>query len=182
MTSDLAGFLARHTPLVEESAVWGDGTLPLRIRSYLGDDVPPLEYVTSVRCLVFRDESILVLRNADSTHIVPGGRREGAETLEATLHREVLEETGWTLAGVCQLGFRHFRHLGTKPPGYAYPFPDFVQVVYMADAAAYRPEAILPGDYELEAGFRPVGEVQSLALSPGERLYLEAALERRAMC
>lgn len=176
---DLAAFLARHTPLAAESAVWGGGTLPLRITSYLAGEPPPLAYVTSANSLVFRRDLLLVGRNRDGVHIVPGGRREAGETLEATLRREVLEETGWTIAEVSALGFMLHQHLGPGPPDYAYPYPHFVRLIYTAEAATFAPEAIVPDDYELGAAFRPIAEVRSLALTPAERLFLDAALRRR---
>lgn len=121
----LAVFLARHASLSEEPAVWGSVThpLPLRIRAYLTVEAPPLTYIISVRSLVFHDAdgALLVLRNRDSTHIMPSGHREPNETLEQTLRREVLEETGWTLRAPTVLGFMHFHHLGPKPPGHPYP-------------------------------------------------------------
>ena len=182
MQADLADYLARHTPLAVEETVWGDGRISLRITTYLAEECPPLAVITSVRSLVFRDDTILVLRNQHSVHIVPGGRREAGETLEETLRREVLEETGWTLTEPRLLGFGHFHHRSPQLPEYAhYPYPDFVWVVSMADAGYWRPDARLADDYELEASFQPIGEVQQLALSAGEQVYLAAALARRAV-
>jgi ADP-ribose pyrophosphatase YjhB (NUDIX family) len=180
MDPDLASFLARHRPQLQDSAIWGNGVLHLRITAYLGHEPPPLAYVTSVRGLVFRDGMILILRNRDATHIVPGGRREIGETLDETLRREVLEETGWTLDAPTMLGFMHFHHLSPKPPDYPYPYPDFMQIVYMARAAAYLPDARVVDDYEIEPGFRPPALVHALALTPSERLYLTTALEYRS--
>jgi ADP-ribose pyrophosphatase YjhB (NUDIX family) len=174
--ADLAAFLARHTPRAEGSVVWGED--PLRITAYLGHEQPPLAYVTSVRSLVFRGDALLVLRNRDGIHIMPGGRREAGETLEETLRREVLEETSWTLCAPIMLGFMHFHQLSPKPPGLPYPHPDFVQVVYRAEAADCVPDARLPDDYEIDATFRPIADVLTLALD--ERLYLEAALQERS--
>jgi 8-oxo-dGTP diphosphatase len=181
MQADLTGYLARHTPLAVEEAIWGDGRISLRITAYLAEECPPLAVITSVRSLVFRGDMILVLRNQDSVHIVPGGRREVGETLEETLRREVLEETGWTLTEPQMLGFGHFHNRSPQLPEYAhYPYPDFVQVVYMADAGLWLPDARVADDYELEASFRPIGEVGQIALSAGEQVYLAAALARRA--
>lgn len=177
MQPDLAAFLARHTPLAEEEAVWGEGTIRLLISCYLSTELPPLEYVTSVRSLVFHDDSVLVLRNPDDTHIYPGGRREGGETLEETLRREILEEVGWEVAGVSLLGFIHLHHLTPKPTGHLYPYPNFFHVVYMATATSFIPEAKLEDDYELEAAFRPISEVREMTLSPCQHIFLKAALE-----
>ncbi len=179
MSNGLASFLDRHTPRSEESAVWGEGTLPLRITAYLGQDIPPLSYVTSVRSLVFRGNELLILRNRDGVHIVPGGRREAGETLDETVRREVLEETGWTLQALTMLGFMRFHHLSAKPPGHPYPHPDFVQVIHMAEAGDYIPAAKLPDDYEIDAEFRSVAMVQDLALTPSEHLYVATVLAQR---
>ena len=174
MQADLSRFLSRYTPLTEERATWGQATR-LRITGYLGAEVPPLRYVTSVRCLLLRDGEVLVQRDVSSTHILPGGRREGEETLEQTLHREVLEETGWTLRSPSMLGWMHFHRFGPKPPGSPYPHPDFLQVVYTAQPHRFVPAARLDDGYELESEFRPVAEVRELNITPQERLYLEAA-------
>lgn len=58
---ELARFLERRVPGTEAMDVWGDGTMPLRIITYLTPEVPPSSSVTSVRGLVVRDESVLVV-------------------------------------------------------------------------------------------------------------------------
>lgn len=180
MQPDLAAFLARHAPIAEESAVWGNDT-PLRVTSYLGHDPPPLAYVTSVRGVVFRDDAVLVVRGGREGHIVPGGRREAGETLEETLRREVLEESGWALSDIAPLGFIHYHHLSPKRPGHAYPHPDFLQPVYISRAVAFRSEAVLPNEYEREPyTLRSIAEVRTLPLSLTERRFLDAALRVRA--
>ncbi len=180
MQTDLAAFLARHSPLAEEEAVWGQGSIRLRIRCYLGLELPPLNYLTSVRSLIFQDDSLLVMRNIDDTHIYPGGRREGGETLEETVCRELLEETGWEVTEFARLGFIHFQHLTPKPEVYLYPYPHFIHVVYMAKASHFVMGARVEDDYELEAAFRPVSEVREMTLSPCQHVFLKAALEARA--
>jgi ADP-ribose pyrophosphatase YjhB (NUDIX family) len=177
----LHAFLACHVSLAEESARWAEGRVSLRVRTYLGGECPPLEFITSVRCLVFHGDRVLVMRNLDSTHIVPGGRREAGETLQETLRRELLEETGWTVAGPRLLGFNHFHNQEPQLPEFRqYPYPDFVQVVFMADAdCCMVPDTALADDYEVEATFRSVAEVHQLALTPGERVFLAAAVHHR---
>jgi 8-oxo-dGTP pyrophosphatase MutT (NUDIX family) len=179
MNPDLACFLGRHTPLVQETMAWRDGRLPLCVTCYRSDELPPLEYVTSVRGLLLREGSVLVVRDPRTTHLLPGGRREAGETLEETLRREVLEETGWELEEPSMLGFIHFQHHAPSPGGYRYPHPDFLQVVYRATAGAYFPEARHVQDRDTESRFHSIADVQALGLAPSQCLYLEAALSSR---
>lgn len=137
--------------------------ISLRVRSYLSDLLPPLAYIPPVRCLVLRDDRILVSRNAHRMHIVPGGRRELGESLEETLRREVLEETGWQVTDAARLGFMHFHHLNPRPPDYAYPYPDFIQLIYRAQAERYQPEAKIADDYEVRAWFHPLAQARARA-------------------
>ena len=179
MDTVLADFLENHTPLMEESTVWGNGAFPLIIKSYLTDKIPPLIYITSVRCILFSKESVLVVRNRDGIHIVPGGRVEKGEMLDETLKRELLEETGWSIANPTVLGFMHFHHLKPKPPEYKYPHPDFLQLMYMADADEFFPDTKISQDYEIESKFCSPTEVDSLGISGFPCLYLGAALKSR---
>ena len=72
---------------------------------------------TGPRGLVFHGDAVLIWREADGIHLLPGGRRENGETLEATLRRELLEETGWQVCRASMLGFMHYHHLGPEPAG-----------------------------------------------------------------
>lgn len=180
MNRDLARFLDRHDAVAEEVAVWGDGKLPLQIVGCLGQAKPPKRYVTSIRCVVFREDSVLVVRDpSGSEHIVPGGRVESGEIFEDTLRREVMEETGWKLDRPAILGFSHFHHLSPKPPGHQYPHPDFVQVTYVAEAVEFVPAAMLPDDWVISSEFSPIREVLDLELGAIQRTYLGAALRLR---
>jgi 8-oxo-dGTP pyrophosphatase MutT (NUDIX family) len=185
MPSELDRFLARHKPDAVQMVEWGTAAspLPLRIAGYLSQELPPLEYVTSVRGVVLCEDQVLVMRNREEVHVLPGGRREGGETLVDTLKREVLEEAGWALDVKGRLGFLHLRHLGPKPPdslpGIPYLYPDFAHVVFLADAVEHRPEARLPNDYEVEAGLRTVSEARELGAVLAGRLFLEEAVRLR---
>ncbi len=178
MSSGLDAFLSRRSPFSEHETVWGtrEHPTPLRARAYLGEELPPLDSVSSVRGVVLRGGDVLVMRNADELHILPGGRREAGETLARTLEREVLEEAGWAVEVGPVLGFIHFLHLGPRPPDYAHPYPEFAQVVFRTVARRHLPEAKLPDDYEVEAVFRPVAEVVASDILPAGGVFLEAAL------
>jgi ADP-ribose pyrophosphatase YjhB (NUDIX family) len=164
------------TPLLlqaDEQAEWSP--LRLRVRTYLTTTLPPLNLVSSVRALVWHGDQMLVVRDPVSVHILPGGRREPGETLKQTLHREVLEETGWAIRDARLIGLAHFQHLTPKPADYRYPFPDFLHLVYTASADRYNPDGREVGGYELEAGFQPLAIVDTLPISQGERALLHAA-------
>jgi ADP-ribose pyrophosphatase YjhB (NUDIX family) len=176
--SDLLAFLATRSPEAqEEQDQWGGGSRAL-VSYYLGEEIPPLGYISSVRSIVIRGEDVLVVRNADETHVVPGGRREEGETLHQTLIRELLEETGWEITPVAVLGFWHFHHLTPRPPGYQYPYPDFIHLLYASFAARETPEARIANDYEEESTFRPIREMCGTAageIRPNQVLYLRLA-------
>jgi len=180
MKEELIRFLATGTLICSASAEWGGGTLPLEITCYLGNKPPPLKYVSSVRAIVFRNSSVLVVRQANGhMYILPGGRREKGENLLKTLRREILEETGWTLLSTELLGFMHLHHLGDKPRNYEYPYPDFLWPVYLAEAGNFIAEAKIPDKWVFESGFQPVDEVRKLPLDEFELLLLDAALKLR---
>lgn len=172
--SQAADFLSAHTPRAHHDTRWGE--LRLRVTTYLCDRLPPLELITSARAVVLRQGHILAVRDPDGQHILPGGRREPHETLEQAVRREVLEETGWTIDGLRLLGVLRFRHRSPKPVGYAYPYPEFFQAVYRANATSHHPTKRQPAGYELGAELQPLAAVQRLNLTPAEQVLLRAAL------
>lgn len=177
MDTELALFLQRHTPIARESAIWGDGTIPLDITSYLSQELPPLNLVTSVRAVVIRHEDVLVVRDPGGYHIVPGGRREANETLLQTLQRELQEETGWSLTNIKLIGFKHFHYLGPRLDMFPL-YPDFLQVIYSAKPDMFQQERKEQNGYELEARFLPHTELAALDLSPSDLAFLDAAFQR----
>jgi 8-oxo-dGTP pyrophosphatase MutT (NUDIX family) len=91
------------------------------------------------------------MRNAYEWHVLPGGRRHRGETPEQTLRREIWEEAGLLVETPAQLGFMHLHHLSPQPPGYAYPYPDFLWLVYAVEAATAPDPDRVADDYEQEA-------------------------------
>ena len=174
---DIRAFLAGKSSFFETETRWSDGTLPLRVRYYHSRKFPSDRYVTSVRCLVLQDESVLVLRNRDGYHLLPGGRCEAGETFEQTLRREVAEETGWTIRTGTRLGFIHLEHKGPKPAGYRFPHPHFFQIVYTASATEYMPDSKGDDDYEESAAFVPMGRLACLGISEAELGFVRFARE-----
>ena len=153
MNPQLADFLDVQKPEFVETAKWGD--LRLQVTTFVSEDLPPLDFVSSVRAMVTNEQSeVLMCVSGDGeTHIVPGGRREAGETLQETLKREILEETGWFVEIGKQIGFWWFHHLTPKPEGYRYPYPDFLQIIHHAKAIRHAGVEAVPDDYEKSIGF-----------------------------
>lgn len=173
MEQHVIDFLARQKQSVIGTTEWDDGKLPLQVTTYVSDELPPLEVITSVRAIVRRDGEVLVVRDPFNEHILPGGRREDGESLIETLRREVLEETGWHLdSSITLVGFIHLHNL--NPEHWAKT--DFFQAVYTAEAIRYEPEAKEVDGFELGSEFRPLAVIQQLPISEGERLLLDGML------
>jgi ADP-ribose pyrophosphatase YjhB (NUDIX family) len=81
---------------------------------------------------------VMVVRDPGSVHVLPSGRRQVGESLEQTLRRELLEETGWAIGEPHLLGVRHFHQQGRTPA--TQPYPDFFQVVFVAQAGGSIPK------------------------------------------
>jgi len=178
LEKQLVSFLAQCTLQVQEAVTWSD-QIQLQVHSYISSSLPPANYVTSIRSLVLREQTVLVVQDPERFHILPGGRIESGESFTQTLERELLEETGWTVNRIQYLGFQHFNHLTPKPEGYRYPYPDFLQVIFCADALTQLPEAKEVNGYELDTAFYPISDLSTLSLPKSERFYLNTALERR---
>ena len=173
----LVDFLTDQVPLAESWPVWDDGRLPLRQHTYLSPLLPPDELITSVRAIIFRGDAVMVIQDhKDDPYVVPGGRRDPGETILQTLHREVKEETGWSITDRGLLGFVHYHHLGPKPPGHPYAYPDFVHAIYTAVADAYHPHALLPDPYVTHSAFQPIHEVLAFDIKASQTILLETAV------
>ena len=174
MDDDLAEFLGPLTPFAEEMVIWTTGTM--RLECYLTGRTPPLRYVTSARAIVTDGDRVLVVYDPTGRHIMPGGRLEPGETPEHALRREILEETGWSLASFHPIGILHYTHTEAVPEGWSFPHPDFLQIVYSGSPGEYRPELKQEDEFVLGSEFVPIAEARRLPLNAGQRVFLSAAL------
>ena len=177
MVAEAAAYFAGHEPVAEERVLWPSGT-ELAITCYLLDELPLLDLVTSVRCIVLRRDEVLVVHTEAGPHILPGGRREPGETVEQTLRRELLEETGWTVTAPRLIGCLRLRHLTPRPVDYPYPYPEFHHLIYAAEAASHHPERMVADPSDGPATFAPVEAARGLLLESHQRALLDAALGR----
>lgn len=134
-----ASLLATRTPASEEEVAWANGTARFRVAVHLtGIDGIPDALISSARCIVRIGDGVLLCTNADGiSHVLPGGRREEGESPGDAAIREVHEETGWLLdrSTIREVGWLHFRYRTPVAAEFQrYPHPDFVHVVYMAEA------------------------------------------------
>ena len=178
MDSDLTAYIKTGKLVSQGTAMWGDD-IHLDIACYLGTEQQPLQYVSSVRAIVFRDEEVLVVRGPNGYHVMPGGQMEKGEEYEETLQREILEETGWTLGKLSLMGFMHFHHLTPEPTDYPYPYPDFLWLLYVAEAAEFNPQSRQKSEWELAVDFYKIDDAKSLYLETGQLELLESALTCR---
>lgn len=135
----LASVLTEQRPVAEHESVWMDGAMPLRVSAYVSPDSSsrlPLEIISSIRCIVRVGDRYLFCENLSGRHPWPGGRRTEGESFADTAVREVHEETGWHVdpTSLRELGWLRLRHLGPNPEGNPGPYPDFLQLVFVAEA------------------------------------------------
>ena len=174
--TDLDKFLSRHKRVSQNTAKWRGG-IELQVTGYVCSEAAPASLVSSVRAIVFKEDRVLVTRNLDGTHILPGGRVEEGETHDETLHRELLEEAAVEIKVMAQIGLVDLKHVTPKPKGYPYLYPDFLWPVYIASFVRQGPEAEADDDYEIASEFLPLQEVRRLALDQHAKAFLEAAVE-----
>lgn len=173
----LDAFLLNHPAIATHTAEWADGTIRLRISTHLikrEQETAPTAFTTSGRCIVLANHSVLVMRNPDSRHILPGGRLEAGETSRDAVLRELQEETGLAVTRVDPLAIMVYRHQTPRPDGYAYPYPVFTNDIFVTRL----PEPVpitANDDYEQGGDFLPISDAIAI-VDPHEGELLRAAL------
>lgn len=157
-----APVLAAHEPFFDHEVQRPQGRL--RVRCYAAAIPVPDIMVSAVRAVVFNGPRVVVLSESDGTHhVMPGGRRELGESLEATVRRELLEECGWHVGELRPFAFLHFQHPGPAPP---LDWCDFANVIYLTECTRYDRRAL----------DRTQGEVRSRLMSA--RVAFSAVTDR----
>lgn len=181
MDAELSTFLDTRTPDFGQQLVWQGGKHRFQLRGYFTPDSPPDAFVLAGRALVFDGELVLVVQDADGEHILPGGRREAGESAVDAVHREVVEETGWSISDTAAFSIIHLHHETPRPVDVGHViYPDFLWHVFVATPRAFDARARHTDGYELGATFRPIAEVLQQPLEPFQRALLETAVRFRA--
>jgi len=159
------------TPVATGSVVWG--VTPLVLTCYLTDRQPPLELIVSARAVLGGPGGTVFAFDDNGAHVLPGGRRDGAEGVLDALAREIGEEVGCSIVGDPRpLGFIELRVEGPRPEGHRYPYPASYHVVFSASAG---PVTRAPVDPNVHDGrFVPREQALLLDIPWAERVFLEA--------
>ena len=158
-------------PVRAGRVVWG--VTPLVLSCFLTEKQPPLELIVSARAILAGPRGTVFVFDENGPHVLPGGRREGAESLLDALVREIGGEVGCSIVGDPEpLGFFELRNEGPRPEGHTYPYPRNYHVVFSAMAG---PVTRPPVDPNVHDG-RFVSRDEALALDIpwAERVFLEA--------
>lgn len=128
------------------------------------------------RALVIEAGHVLVVRDPEGEHVLPGRRREQGESPVDAVHREVIEETGWSIANPVPLAVLHLHYQTPKPANVGRViYPDFLWQVFTARPSGFDPAARHTDGYELGAVLHPLTEALKQRLPSFHRILLEAA-------
>ena len=176
--SDLSRFLASGEPFDAWNEEWLG--VPLRLQPFFSSELPPREFVGSVRTITVCDSGVVVVdhpRPSEPPQLLAGGHPEADESLAEALVREIAEETGWLVSPICVFGFVHCRHLDTRRPDWNRPFPEWVDPMFVSRADSFSPDLLKPGETPsrlvpwTEIGDLPIGEMQTRWLERATELW-----------
>lgn len=173
------GFLHGLAPAYVENVLWHEVQIKLEVRTYLTDRPAPQEFTSSGRCILFSSERVLVMSNPSGKHILPGGRIEPGESISTATIRELREETGLLVTDLRQIGILVFQHLTPRPSDYRFPYPIFLNAIFMTEVP--HAETLLVDDEYEEAGvFVPFDDALGMIPEP-QRVLLGEMLRTRSV-
>jgi len=149
----------RTTPLLEGR--WGDHTT---WEFHLAGKVPDLSLCTAVGCVAIMNvdagEVVLEKNTKRKRYETPAGHTEMGETIEETLERETLEETGFIVGERRLFGYRKVLNSPeAKPARQAYPPVAYIPYFYaFTDQPLQKPT----GDDIDGAGIFSVSDIEKL--------------------
>jgi len=142
---------------------------------------PPGLISTAAVALAFSGDCLLLAHLAARGWDIPGGHCEAGETPEATMRREVHEETGVRLGDVTVFGYQRIRILAPKPERYRYPYPEAYQVFYRATVVALDP--FVATEETIGRGLFPPAATSAILWVRDHREFYRVALrEATAQC
>jgi ADP-ribose pyrophosphatase YjhB (NUDIX family) len=146
---------------------------PLLLSCYLTENQPPLDLIVSARALLIGAKETVFVFDENGPHVLPGGRRERAESVLDALSREIGEEVGCSIVGTPRpIGFIELFNEGPKPKGHPYPYPRGFHVIFRALAG---PVTHVPVDPNVHDGrFVPREVALTMDIPWAERVFLEA--------
>jgi 8-oxo-dGTP diphosphatase len=123
--------------------------------------------------VLLRGHDVLLTHQAEPVpeYQLPGGGIDPGESPFVSLHREVMEETGWRIGAARRLGaYRRFTYM----PEYDLWAEKLCHIYLARPALRLGP----PTESGHEAIWSPVGAAADLVGSPGDRAFLSALARR----
>jgi ADP-ribose pyrophosphatase YjhB (NUDIX family) len=161
------------TPVATGYVVWG--VTPLFLSCFLTDRQPPLELIVSARAVLAGPGGTVFAFDDNGPHVLPGGRRDGAEPVVDALAREIGEEVGCSIVGDPHpIGFIELRNEGPRPDPLVYPYPRNFHVIFKTSAGPVTKASVDPN--VRDGRFITREEALLLEIPWAERVFLEASL------
>ena len=142
-------------PNLFEDTTWQNVTCRFK---YL-NEIPPLNLISNVNLVPFKDNRWLILRLQTGEWEVPGGTLEPGESYSDTIRRELIEEAGAHLITFELFGAWHCFSNAPNPYRPHLPHPEFYRLVgYGAVEIIGMPKNPIDGEQVARAEFVPIEE------------------------